>query len=78
MPYEDFDYIFIGHLHSMIRRKHGNCDIIYPGSIERSSVTEAKDAIERGKGFFILDTDTNECGWVNLPLYRDFMFILVL
>ena len=78
LPYQDFDYIFIGHLHSMIKRKHGNCNIIYPGSIERSSVTEAKDAVERGKGFFILDTDTNECGWVNLPLYRDFMFIDIL
>lgn len=78
LPYDDFDYIFIGHLHSMIMRKHNNCNIIYPGSIERSSITEAKDAATRGKGFFILDTNTNECGWVNLPLYRDFMFVDVI
>ena len=75
LPYDDFNYIFIGHLHSRIERKHNQCNIIYPGSIERSSVTEAKDAIGRGKGFYILDTDTKECGWVNIPLSREFIFI---
>ena len=74
LPYNDFNYIFIGHLHSRIERKHNKCNIIYPGSIERSSTTEAKDAINRGKGFYILNTDTDECGWVDIPLYRDFMF----
>lgn len=75
LPYMDFDYIFIGHLHSRIERKHGQCNIIYPGSIERSSITEAKDAINRGKGFYILNTDNSQYGWVNLPLSRDFLFI---
>ena len=75
LPYMDFDYIFIGHLHSRIERKHGQCNIIYPGSIERSSTTEAKDAINRGKGFYILNTDNNQYGWVDLPLSRDFLFI---
>lgn len=75
LPYNDFDYIFIGHLHSRIERVHEKCHIIYPGSIERSSVTEAKDAINRGKGFYILDTDNQQCQWVNLPLSRDFLFI---
>ena len=74
LPYNDFDYIFIGHLHSRIERKHNNCHIIYPGSIERSSVTEAKDAINRGKGFYILVTEKNQCGWVNIPLFRQFYF----
>ena len=74
LPYEDFDYIFIGHLHSRIERKHNQCNIIYPGSIERSSTTEAKDAISRGKGFYILNTDTKECGWVDIPLSREFIF----
>lgn len=74
LPYDNFDYIFIGHLHSRIERKHGHCNIIYPGSIERSSTTEAKDAINRGKGFYLLDTDKNQCGWVNIPLFRQFYF----
>ena len=74
LPYNDFDYIFIGHLHSRIERMHNNCHIIYPGSIERSSVTEAKDAINRGKGFYILDTEQNQCGWVDVPLFRQFYF----
>ena len=74
LPYDDFDYIFIGHLHSRIERKHNNCHIIYPGSIERSSVTEARDAINRGKGFYLLDTDKNQCGWVDIPLLRQFYF----
>lgn len=75
LPYDDFDYIFIGHLHSRIERQHNNCNIIYPGSIERSSVTEAKDAINRGKGFYVLDTNNNQCVWENIPLYRQFYFI---
>lgn len=75
LPYDDFDYIFIGHLHSRIERKYKNCNIIYPGSIERSSTTEARDAISRGKGFYILDTETKQHGWVNIPLLRDFMFV---
>lgn len=74
LPYDDFDYIFIGHLHSRIAREHNNCQIIYPGSIERSSVTEARDAINRGKGFYILDTEKNQCSWVNIPLLRQFYF----
>ena len=74
LPYNDFDYIFIGHLHSRIERKHNNCQIIYPGSIERSSVTEAKDAINRGKGFYILDTEKNQYGWVDIPFFRQFYF----
>lgn len=74
LPYNDFDYVFIGHLHSRIERMHGRCNIIYPGSIERSSITEAKDAINRGKGFYLLDTEQNQCGWVNIPLFRQFYF----
>ena len=68
LPTDVFDYIFIGHIHSRIDRVHDDCRIIYPGSIERSSITEAKDAIQRGKGFYLLNTDTNECGFVKLPL----------
>lgn len=75
LPTNVFDYIFIGHLHSRIERKHGHCQIIYPGSIERSSTTEAKDEINRGKGYVILDTDTNQHYFVKIPCRRDFMFI---
>lgn len=74
LPYDDFDYIFIGHLHSRIQRKHNNCHIIYPGSIERSSITEAKDAINRGKGFYLLDTEKNQCDWIDVPFFRQFYF----
>lgn len=74
LPYNDFDYIFIGHLHSRIERKHNNCRIIYPGSIERSSVTEARDAMNRGKGFYLLNTETNQCDWIDVPLCRQFYF----
>ena len=35
---------------------------------------KAKDAINRGKGFYILDTEKNQCGWVNIPLFRQFYF----
>lgn len=75
VPYDDFDYIFIGHLHSRIERQYRQCHIIYPGSIERSSITEAKDAINRGKGFYILDSVRNECSWINIPLSREFCFV---
>lgn len=75
LPINVFDYIFIGHLHSMIQRKHGDCHIIYPGSIERSSTIEAKDAINRGKGFFILDAEMREHEYVKVPFYRDFLFV---
>ena len=77
LPYDVFDYVFIGHLHSRIERHHGNCNIIYPGSIERSSTTEARDAINRGKGFYILNTDKKQYGFVNIPLSRNFYFVNV-
>lgn len=74
LPIDVFDYIFIGHLHSKIERKHHNCHIIYPGSIERSNTTEAKDEINRGKGFGILDTKTAEYQSVTIPCPRQFIF----
>ena len=74
LPVDVFDYIFIGHIHSRIERQDGNCKIIYPGSIERSNTTEAKDEINRGKGFIILDTDTQQYGVVTLPCKRRFIF----
>lgn len=74
LPFDDFDYIFIGHLHSRIERSHKKCRIVYPGSIERSSTTEARDAIKRGKGFYLLNTDKNQLGWVDIPLNRAFYF----
>ena len=77
LPTHIFDYIFIGHLHSRIERKHGNCLIIYPGSIERSNTTEARDENNRGKGFVILDTDNNSYEVINIPCSRRFIFMNV-
>lgn len=74
LPTKTFDYIFVGHIHSRIDRMNGNCHIVYPGSIERSSTTEAKDAINRGKGYIILDTDQYQHGFVNIPFNREFIF----
>lgn len=74
LPLDIFDYIFIGHLHSKIIRQDAGCQIIYPGSIERSSTTEAKDELNRGKGYCILDTEGPELQSVVLPCKRRFIF----
>lgn len=79
IPTDAFDIVLIGHLHNKIDRYLENdCRIMYPGSIERSSSTEAKDEENQGKGYLIIDTDNlSNIQKINIPMKRKFIDITI-
>jgi|TARA_B100002003_G_scaffold251527_1_gene295634 DNA repair exonuclease SbcCD nuclease subunit len=67
-----FDYYALGHVHKRIIASHGNGKLAYPGSTEIWSVDEIDDWKKKGKGFFIIDTDSFEVEKVNISCVRQF------
>lgn len=54
----NFDLIICGHIHSFVLAEITDNQIyLGPGSLERSSVAEARDEENQGKGIFIINTD---------------------
>ncbi len=55
----NFDLIICGHIHErkLIEINNGKSVFLQPGSLERSSIAEASDEENQGKGIFIIDTD---------------------
>ena len=54
----NFDLIVCGHIHERKIIDLGNDTVfLQPGSLERSTVAEAKDEENNGKGIFIIDSD---------------------
>lgn len=54
----NFDLVICGHIHdTKIAEIDENTIYLQPGSLERSSVAEARDEENDGKGIFIIDTD---------------------
>ena len=55
----NFDLIICGHIHEkkLIEINDGQCIFLQPGSLERSSIAEASDEENQGKGIFIIDTE---------------------
>jgi putative phosphoesterase len=50
VPYQEYDYIFVGHTHHKMMREVGNCKIINPGSIG-----QPRDG--KGTSYVIFDTE---------------------
>ena len=61
IDYSNYDAIICGHIHSRmdIQLEDGTW-FIQPGSIERMNTTEAFDEIQNNKGFYVLNTSSNE------------------
>lgn len=71
---EPYDAVICGHIHSRtdVHLEDGTW-FIQPGSIERMNTTEALDDIENGKGFYVLDTRTNELNFFHILCERKFL-----
>ena len=55
---DGFDLIVCGHIHEhKVFQINDKTVFLQPGSIERSTIAEARDEENQGKGFFIIDTD---------------------
>jgi len=74
------DLVICGHIHSHILRAidQGRTNslrhsvFLQPGSVERMNTTEARDAEENGKGFWILDTKTQNIDFHDIDFKRKF------
>ena len=75
----EFDLIICGHIHdTKITEINENTIYLQPGSLERSSVAEARDEENDGKGVFIFDTDNFSIellsnGFIRLKSPRKFL-----
>lgn len=75
----EFDLIICGHIHdTKIVEIDNNTIYLQPGSLERSSVAEARDEENQGKGIFIIDTnnfsiDSLANGFIRLKSPRKFL-----
>lgn len=70
-----YDAIICGHIHSPLFKIFSEAvTFIQPGSIERLNTTEARDEIEKGKGFWIFDTeDPENPEFCKVPALRKFL-----
>lgn len=75
----NFDLVVCGHIHdTKIAEIDKNTIYLQPGSLERSSVAEARDEENDGKGVFIIDTDNFSIdsvvnGFIRLKSPRKFL-----
>lgn len=74
-----FDVIIVGHIHNRISRKAGDCLILYPGSVTRCSIAEARDEMKNGKGYMIIDVQDDGISVTNhnLSMPREFIEITI-
>ncbi len=56
---KNFDYVAMGHLHGRIRASLGKGELAYPGSSEIISRTEISGWQKQGKGFYIVDINSD-------------------
>lgn len=76
---ENFDLIICGHIHEKkLIQVSEDTIFLQPGSLERSSIAEAKDEENNGKGVFIFDSediniDTISNGFIRLKPERKFL-----
>jgi len=56
----NFRYYAMGHLHSRMRASFGRGELAYPGSTEIMRSDEIDDWGRRGKGFYIVDIDSDK------------------
>lgn len=68
-----YNVIICGHIHSRTDVKLNNDTLfLQPGSIERLNTEEARDEQVKGKGIYIIDTETNDCTFYQVPCSRKF------
>lgn len=79
IDYNLFDIIIIGHIHNRISRYQGNCLILYPGSVTRCSIAEARDEKKNGKGYILLDINDNKLNaeYHNIEMPREFIELTI-
>ena len=79
IDYKLFDIIIVGHIHNRISRYQNGCLILYPGSVTRCSIAEARDEKKNGKGYIILDLDDNliDVTHHNIPMPREFIELTI-
>ena len=71
---DNYDAVICGHIHSRkdVRLEDGTW-FIQPGSIERMNTTEAFDEIQNNKGFYVLNTNTNDLNFYSVSCRRKFL-----
>ena len=69
---EGIDLVICGHIHSHALEMYNDTIFVQPGSLERMNTTEALDAQENGKGFWIVDVDEKSIDFFPIDLPRDF------
>lgn len=75
IEYAPYDVIICGHIHSHLgQRINKKTYFLQPGSIERLNITEARDEEERGKGVYIIDTETETIDFCPVPCARRFFY----
>lgn len=69
-----YNAIICGHIHSRkdVQLEDGTW-FIQPGSIERMNTTEALDEIQNHKGFYVLNTTSNDLDFYHIPCERKFL-----
>lgn len=68
------DLVICGHIHShTLQKVSDHTAFLQPGSIERMNTTEARDAQEQGKGYWILDTQTKDLDFHSVEFNRRFI-----
>lgn len=82
IDYDLFDIIIVGHLHNRIARKLNgetkDCLIIYPGSVTRCSIAEARDEQKNGKGYMIIDINEDmDINFHNIDMPRQFIELTI-
>ena len=68
----NFDLIICGHIHARVLAEMDKGIYLGAGSLERSSVAEAKDEENQGKGVYIIDTDNSNINFVRIRSDRKF------
>ena len=72
---KNFDYYAMGHIHNYINQEFGKGRLVYPGSMEIWKADEYKNYLKHGKGFCIVDLNTEipEVERVTVDLPRKFL-----
>jgi len=77
----NFDLVICGHIHEKKLIEISNKTVfLQPGSLERSSVAEARDEEHQGKGIFILNTDYMNIESISagfIPIHSDRKFLIM-
>lgn len=73
IDYSPYDVVICGHIHSRLDTKLSDGTwFVQPGSIERMNTVEALDEQKNGKGFYLIDTSSNEIEFYQVECDRRF------